>query len=80
MPLLELTFSRREQCPLGDFWPTIRYVYPKPPWDLKTITMYHMHTCVAFKCMRMVHSGGFRFNGGFDYESHLFKILKPSYV
>ena len=26
---------------------------------LKTITMYHMHTCVVLKCMHLVHSGGF---------------------
>ena len=29
--------------------------------------MYCMHTFVASKCMHVIHSGGFRFNGGFGY-------------
>ena len=29
--------------------------------------MYRMHTLGAFKCMHVVHIGGFRFGGGFGY-------------
>ena len=29
-------------------------------------TVYHMHIVVAFTCMHVIHSGGFRFGDGFE--------------
>ena len=40
---------------------------PKTTIKSKTNTMYHMHTLGAFKCMHVVHTGGFRCGGGFGY-------------
>ena len=35
---------------------------------ITTTTMYHLHTIVVSKCMHVVHSGGSKFNDGFEYS------------